>query len=148
MRVLFIKNIKGVGRIGDIKNVSDGYARNFLLPNYAARPATADAVKLVGSLVARRDQDDVLRKEQMNQMVQKLEQTVLELEASSNREGHLYGSIDAQIISRELKKRSILIEPEEIELEHPLKTTGEHVVAIKIAPELGTTLRIKITPKE
>jgi len=148
MRVLFLKNIKGVGRIGDIKNVADGYARNFLLPNNSARPATANAIKLVSSLVARRDQDDVLRKEQMNEMVQKLEQTVLELEAQSNSEGHLYGSIDAQVISRELKKQSILIEPEEIELEHPLKTTGEHVVGIKIAPELGATLRIKITPKE
>ena len=96
MRVIFLQNIKGVAQIGDIKNVSDGYARNFLIPKNLAKPATAEAEKQAEILKKKRESENLTNKESAVELAKTLEGFVLEVTEDANEEGHLYGSVNAK----------------------------------------------------
>ncbi len=145
MRVIFIKNIKGIAQIGDIKNVPDGYARNFLLPKGVAKTATANIEKQVGILTQKREQEDKYSKERGLETVKKLEGVELHIKGDANNLGHLYGSIDSKIIAKELKNKNINIDEDNINLPHNLKTTGKHEVEIELHPEVKTVINIIVT---
>lgn len=146
MKVLFLKNIKGTAQIGDIKEVSDGYARNFLLKNGLAKAATSDSVKLAETLKLQREKINIESKERGMEIADRLKDSVIEINDEANEQGHLYGSIDAKRIAKEIKdKFKIGISEENINLPQHLKTTGEHEVEIELHPEVKTKLKIIVT---
>lgn len=145
MRVIFLQNIKGVARIGDIKNVNDGYARNYLLPKRIARTADATAEKQAETLVKMRDIESNERKERGLKLAQELAGMTLEIHDDANDQGHLYGGIDAKRIVKELHNKKINISEEYINLPHHLKTTGEHEVEIEFHPEVKAKLKVIVT---
>src|SRR3989344_6522231 len=98
MKVLFLQNIKGVAQIGDIKEISDGYARNFLLPRKLAKAATSEVAKESEGLKQKRELMDSKNKVAAEEMAKRLEGASLEMNEGANTEGHLYGSIDAKKI--------------------------------------------------
>lgn len=140
MQVLFIKNIKGVAQIGDIKNVSAGYARNFLFPKNLAKIATADAAKQAETLKMLRSEQEVKSKADAEILAKKLEGTVVELAEDASDEGHLYGSVDAKKIAS-----AVHLDPSLIDLPHNLKTVGEHKVVVQLHPTISVTLTILIS---
>ena len=144
MRVLFLQNIKGVAQIGDIKNVSDGYARNFLLPRKLARSADQQAEKLSETLRVKRSASDQERKARAELLVKTLSELSLDFQEDANAEGHLYGSIDGKKISTALKRKGIIVDPEDIVLEHHLKTVGEQNIPIELYPGIIGQLKINI----
>jgi len=144
MRVIFLQNIKGVAQIGDIKNVSDGYARNFLFPKNLAKPATAEAEKQAEILKKKRELEDLSNKESAIEVAKILEGFVMELTEDANEEGHLYGSVNAKIISEALAKKKIKIKEDLINLPEPIKTIGEHEVEIELHPEVKTKIKINV----
>src|SRR3972149_350516 len=105
MKVIFLQNIKGVAQIGDIKNIPDGYARNFLLPRKIVRAATADAEKQAETLKKQRDTIDLKNKEQGIELAKKIENGVIEINDEANEQGHLYGSIDPKRIAKEINNK-------------------------------------------
>lgn len=145
MRIIFLQNVKGVAQIGDIKNVADGYAMNFLLPRKIAAPATASSEKQSETLKQKREKDSALSKERGLKLAKKMENMVLQINDDANDQGHLYGSIDAKRIAKELKNKKIEIAEENINLPHHLKTTGEHEVEIEFHPEVKTKLKVIVT---
>jgi large subunit ribosomal protein L9 len=146
MKVVFLKNIKNVARIGDIKEVNDGYARNFLLPNKMARAASADAMKQAEILKAQRQEIDTKNKEKGIELAKKMEGAVIEINDEANEQGHLYGSIDAKRIAKEINdKLKIGISEEMINMPQHFKTTGEHEVEIELHPEVKTKLKVIVT---
>ncbi len=145
MRVIFLQNIKGVAQIGDIKNVTDGYARNFLLPHKLARPATADATKLAESLKAKREKQYGTDKETSLELAKKLGGITLEIKEDANEEGHLYGSINEKKIIHALKEQGIGIKDENIILPQHIKTVGEHEVEIELHPEVKTKVKVLVS---
>lgn len=148
MRVIFLQNIKGVAQIGDIKNVADGYARNFLLTHKLARPATVDATKFAESLKAKREKQYGTDKEGALELAKRLEGITLELKEDANEEGHLYGSINEKKIAHALKERGISVKDENITLPQHIKTVGEHKVEIELHPEVKTKVKILVTPNK
>lgn len=148
MRVIFLENIKGVARIGDIKNVADGYARNFLFAKNLARPATADAEKQAELLKSKREKHYETSKEEALELAKKLENLTLELAEDTNDEGHLYGSINEKKIVAALKERGINLKEENINLPQHLKTVGEHEVEIELHPEVKIKIKVLITPNK
>lgn len=145
MKVIFLQNIKGVAQTGDIKNVSDGYARNFLIPKNLARPATAEAEKQAEILKKKRESENLANKENAAELAKTMEGLILELEEGANEEGHLYGSVNAKRIAGELGKNKIRIKEDLINLPEPIKTVGEHEVEIELHPEIKTKIKIKIS---
>lgn len=146
VKVIFLQNIKGVAQIGDIKNVADGYARNFLIPKNFARPATAEAEKQAKILKKRRESENLANKENATEMMRTMEGLILEFEEGANEEGYLYGSINAKKIVKELAKNKIKIKEDLINLPEPIKTVGEHEVELELYPEVKTKIKIIVSP--
>jgi large subunit ribosomal protein L9 len=148
MRVIFLQNIKGVAQIGDIKEVADGYARNFLIPKNIAKPATADIQKQLEALKKKVELEDIANKEKAIQLAKILDAFVLKIAEDANEEGHLYGSINAKRIAEELMKNKIEIKEDFINLTKPIKAIGEYEIELKLHPEIKTKIRVIVLPPQ
>lgn len=144
MKVIFLQNIKGVAQMGDIKDVSDGYARNFLLPRKLAKAASAQSIKEAELLRQKREIVDATRKERGERLVKDLEGLELEFIEDSNDDGHLYGSVHAEQIAEALNKKGFKVTEDEINLPQPLKTVGEHEVEVEPYKDLKVNVKLKI----
>jgi len=145
MKIIFLQNIKGVARIGDVKNVADGYARNFLFPKKMAQPATPENLKNIESLAKKREEDYANKRERGLKLTEKMAGLELHVRQDANDQGHLYGSVDEKIIVKELKKRGIEISPEEINLPSHMKEVGEHEVEIEFHHEVKAKFKVIVT---
>lgn len=145
MKVIFLKNIKGVAQIGDIKNVADGYARNFLLPKKVVQLATDDTKNLVETLRNKRELNSVDQKIKGLELIKKLDELVLAIKEDANDQGHLYGSVSAKTIVRGLKEHKIDVTEEMINLKQHIKVLGNHEVEIELHPEAKTKLKLVVT---
>lgn len=147
MKVLFLQNVKGVAQIGDIRNVSDGYARNFLLPRNIARKADAGSVKQAETLKLRREAEEIKSKAQAEELAKKLQDITIELHEDANDEGHLYGSVDAKHIAKAIQaSHHITLSADQFNLQHHLKSIGEHIVEIDLHKDVKVSLKIEIKP--
>lgn len=145
MKVIFNQDVKGKGKKGEVKNVSDGYARNYLLKNNLAVEATSGNVKALQAQKNKEKQEEQNEVEEAKQLKEKLENLTLELTAKSGEGGRLFGSITSKQIAEELKKRhQIKIDKRKIELDQPIRTLGVTKVSIKIHPEVTGTLNVHI----
>lgn len=144
MKVIFLENVKGVGRKGDVKTVADGYFLNFLAPRNLAKKATDDAVKQAES----RRQKEVMEKERLKEEVvmvkTKLEATVIELKGKANGQ-KLYASINTEDLIK------VLVDKVKIRLDKSnfpggvhLKEIGEHQVEVKLAEGKKAVLKVII----
>ncbi|MBI2626930.1 MAG: 50S ribosomal protein L9 [Parcubacteria group bacterium] len=144
MRIILLTNIKGLGLIGDIKVVRDGYARNFLLPKRLVLPATEENLKKIDDLKKQRNILMEKEKESAQGLVEKLKELNLVIYSKSNDEGTLYAGIDQKKIAEELKKNGIVVDQEYIKLADHLKNVGEHSVIFEYSPDIQTEFKINI----
>lgn len=138
MRVILLKDIRSVGQKGEVKNVSDGYARNFLLPQELAKLATESEIKILDQAklaeVKNREEKTAALKKKAEEI--KGKQFIFEVAAAEK--GEAFGSIGEKDIKKALEKTDI--EVAKVLLEKPLKSLGEHEVEI----ELGFGIKTKI----
>lgn len=146
MKVIFLQDVKGQGKKGEIKNVSDGYAKNFLLPKGAAVEATNSNLNdIKGKNESIQYQKD-MAEENARILSKKLEDVSLVLTAKSGDNGKLFGSITAKDVADELKKLSkIDIDKRKIVLPDGIKALGEYTLDVKLHP--GITGKLKVTVK-
>lgn len=147
MKVLLEQDVKGTGKKGDIVNVSDGYARNFLFPKKLAAPADASAVNAANiqksAAAHRRFEAGVKARED----AKLLEGQVVTLTARVGEGGKLFGAITGKEIAAALKEqKGFDIDKKKIALSEPIKTTGEYTAKISLFE--GTSAEIKIIVKE
>ncbi len=138
MKVFFLKDVKGVGRHMEIKNVADGYARNFLIPQGLAVLATDSALRLKASA----DQKTILQEKQSKETGEKIKNEILEFSLKHGEKGGLFGSLKAQDILLELEKRGY--KNIEIEIPRPIKTTGEHEVKINCGGGIYSKIKVRV----
>jgi large subunit ribosomal protein L9 len=148
MKVILLQNIKGFGRIGDIKNVSDGHARNFLFPRKLAKAASEGAVKEADALQKKREAMDLKDKENAQKALAILNDTVLEFSKKASSAGTLFSSLTKDEVAKEItKKAGVGVEPKMIDFgeagEH-IKQVGEHVAAIEFGKGLEASVRVNI----
>lgn len=148
MKVILLKEIPKLGKPGEVKQVADGYARNFLIPFGYAEPATEPAMKNI----ARRQTEisSRLAREQaaFQGLAEKLRQTPLRFALKLGKRGQAFGSITAQDIAEKLAEQGIKIEKDWIELEHGLKTAGEHTITIKLPHQIEAGIKIEVVPEK
>ena len=142
--VIFLQNIRNVAQIGDIKEVADGYARNFLLPRKLAVLATANTIKMAEQLQQKRVLETQKEEGIIKQLMETLSGYILEIERAASEEGTLYDGLDAAEISGQLKKKGFRIEPEQINLEAALKKVGSREIEIEFSKDKKTTLKVNI----
>jgi large subunit ribosomal protein L9 len=146
VELLLAENVANLGRQGDIVRVKPGYARNFLLPQGLATVATDSNKRMVESHRQRQAQAAAKKLDEFRKLANKLADYPVTMEANANDEGHLYGSVVAVDISRELKKASFDVEPEQIVLEGPLKELGMYTVQLQLHPEVPAEVKVWVVP--
>ena len=143
MKIILLQNIKGFGQIGDVKNVSDGYGRNFLLPRKMAKAANENSMKEVESLKAKRVIMIEAEKKNALEAVEKLKDVVIEFTKKATKTGKLFAGIDKEDIAKEIKKASgVQLQEEMIGHEEPIKHIGEHLVDLNLSPEVKTQIKV------
>ncbi len=143
MKVILQKDVKDLGKVGDLLNVASGYARNFLFPRKLAAEATEKRVKEFEHLkrVAEVQKNKAI--EARKTIVQSLTGTVVEFKVQASEDEKLFGSISAQEISRELAKKGFEVDRKDIVLPAPIKVLGQHKAEVVLGE--GDTLKAEIT---
>lgn len=145
MKVIFIKDMKGQGKKGEVKEVSEGYATNFLFPRGVARPATEGNMKTLEQQHASEQKRKEQEKEEAVQLGKKLEDMTVTLKAKSGEGGRLFGAITSKQIAEALAEQKIKIDKRKIELGEPIRHLGVTQVPVKLHPDVKATLKVQIT---
>ncbi|MDD3679090.1 MAG: 50S ribosomal protein L9 [Patescibacteria group bacterium] len=146
MKVIFLENLNEF-KVGDIKNVPDGYARNFLIPRGIAEIATESKIKELETKIEKIKKDEEQRVSEANKLAERISGLKIILTEEVNEEGHLYGAITAKEISEALSKNGIEIEPANIIIEEPIKELGESEIVVKVGHGVESTLKISVKRK-
>ncbi len=133
MQVILLKNVAKLGKKYDVKEVSDGYALNFLIPKGIAEPALGGAIKKLEDLKTKEEENRKIQEDLLSKNLHSLEGVVLEMEETANEQGHLFAGIHKEEIVVELERQTRLeILPEHIILEKPIKEVGEHEIEVSV----------------
>ena len=148
MKVLLRSDVKGIGRRGDIVNVSSGHARNFLLPNDLAIVANSGTIAQAEVMRKSREQQIAADRESARLVAASLSTTVIKIAAKAGNEGRLFGSINAvEIAKAVLDQTGVTIDRKNIQVEAPLRQLGEHSVSAEIFADVVATLKLEIVAK-
>jgi large subunit ribosomal protein L9 len=145
MKVIFLKDVKGKGKKGEVKNVADGYAHNFLIKQGLAVEASSAAMS---SLSAQKKKEEKQAEEELNQakeLKEKIEKLTVELAAKSGEGGRLFGSITSKQIAEALQKQhKIKIDKRKIELDDAIRALGYTKVPVKLHSDVTATLNVHV----
>ena len=148
MKVILLQDIKGTGKKDQILEISDGYARNYLLPRKLAKEATAEAVNaLERSRGADRHREE-MRRQEAETRARELKGKVVQVEVKGGENGKLYGSITNDQIATALKEQhGIEVDKRKLEQEEPIKTVGQSFVTLKLYPGISTRMIVNVKVK-
>ncbi|MEH7224779.1 50S ribosomal protein L9 [Bacillus sp. JJ1566] len=145
MKVIFLKDVKGKGKKGDVKNVSDGYAHNFLLKQNLAIEATPANMKTLEAKKNKESKEAAEELAQSKQLKEKLETLTVELQAKAGEGGRLFGSVTSKQIADELaKKHGIKIDKRKFDLPDGIRALGFTNVSVKLHPEVTATVKVHV----
>jgi large subunit ribosomal protein L9 len=147
MKVILTGDVAKLGKSGELKDVADGYARNFLIPRKLAVPAAGGAYRAWQHDIANREEKREREKEDAEIAAQRIASTTLTLGVKVGEGGKLYGSIGAKDIADALGRRGIEIDRHKVDLEEPLKTLGTYKVAVKVYQGLSPEVTVVVEPK-
>ena len=147
MKVILTTDVATLGKSGEMKNVADGYARNFLIPHKLAVPAAGGAYRAWQHDIASREEKRKREREEAEIAAQRISSTTLTMGVKVGEAGKLYGSITAKDIADALGRRGIVVDRHKIELEEPLKTLGTYKVAVKVFTGMTPEVTVVVEPK-
>ncbi|PLS15771.1 50S ribosomal protein L9 [Bacillus sp. M6-12] len=145
MKVIFLKDVKGKGKKGEVKNVADGYAHNFLIKQGLAVEASNSSMK---TLEAQKNKEQKVAEQELQQakeLKDKLEKLTVELNAKAGEGGRLFGSITTKQVAEELqKKHSIKLDKRKMELPEGIRSLGHTKIPVKLHQEVTATLTVHV----
>ncbi|PKG24298.1 50S ribosomal protein L9 [Niallia nealsonii] len=145
MKVIFLKDVKGKGKKGEVKNVADGYANNFLLKQGLAVEANTSAVSTLNAQKKKEEKQAIEELNEAKKLKEVIEKINVELNAKSGEGGRLFGSITSKQIAEELnKKHQIKIDKRKIELNDAIRSLGYTKVPVKLHQEVIATLNVHV----
>ena len=146
MIVILMKDVKGSGKAGDVVKVSDGYARNMLLPKGLAKEATEGNIRSLEKQKAIAAEKLEEQKAAAKEMAAKLEKITLKIESKGGDSGKLFGSITSKDIAEALEKQEgMKIDKKKIEMKTPIKQARETEVTLKLFTEISAQLKVSVT---
>ncbi len=142
MKIILLKDVAKLGHKYDTKTVSDGHAINLLIPQGLAIAATRDAAKRIENLKAAAEGERKIQEELLVKNIEGLKTATITILGKANEKGHLFAGLRAELIAEEIQKQTRLqVDPSFIQLEHPLKTVGEHLIEVKAG---GKVSKLKV----
>ncbi|MBQ8681843.1 MAG: 50S ribosomal protein L9 [Bacilli bacterium] len=146
MKVIFIKDLKKQGKVNEIKEVSDGYATNFLIKNGYAVKYTKTSSNILNEDIKKKHAMEEKAIDDANKLKQRLEKITLEFKVSANN-GKVFGSVSSKQISEELSKKGIAVDKKMIVTEGSISSLGTHIVIINLHKKVKAELQIKLVQK-
>lgn len=144
MKVILLEDVSKVGRRGEVRDVSDGYARNFLLPKKLALGATAGNLKNLEHIKKQANAKAERAKSDAEALRGRIEALVYEERRQASEEGKLFGSVTAQDLVDFLDKHGVKVERRRVHLEEPIKTLGEASVPVRLHSDVTAQLRVSV----
>ena len=144
MEVIFIKDLKNQGKKGQIKNVKDGYAENYLIKNGYAVKKTKENVSKLNHEVAKKEKLDAENKEKASKLKEQLEKETLEFKVKTGENDKVFGSISVKQIKQELERKGYQIEKSMIEIKNPISSLGFHNVELNLYPEITAIIKVHV----
>jgi large subunit ribosomal protein L9 len=144
MKVIFLKDVKGKAQKGEVKDVSEGYARNYLFKNGLANEATKANLN---SLEAKKKSDrkkEAAERKEAEVLKEKIESMTVELKVKSGEKGRLFGSVTSKQIDQELKKNGIKVNKRKIKLDEPIRELGYSKVPVKVHPDVTAVVNVHV----
>ncbi|MGK4153697.1 50S ribosomal protein L9 [Kurthia gibsonii] len=149
MKVIFLKDVKGQGKKGEVKEVSDGYARNVLLKNKSAVEATPQAMSQLQGQKRKEQQNAEAELQAAKDLKVKVEELTVELKSKTGEGGRLFGSITSKQIADELNKaHGIKVDKRKMDLPEAIRTLGVTKVPVKLHPEVTAILKVHVTEQK
>ncbi|PIC69805.1 50S ribosomal protein L9 [Sporosarcina sp. P18a] len=146
MKVIFLKDVKGKGKKGEVKEVSTGYAQNFLLKNNVAVEATPGNLSKLQGQKDRQMKDAAAELAEAKELKEQVEKLTVELQAKTGEDGRLFGSITSKQIAQALEKQNkIKVDRRKMELPEPIRALGFTNIPIKLHPDVTATLKVHVT---
>jgi len=148
MKVVFMEEVEGTARVGEIKNVADGFARNYLLPRKLAAPATDHYIAIAQARAEKEARRQVrLDEEASTYLVPKMEGASVTIEVRVGEQGKLFGSVTARDIAGALQEAiGVELEHRQVDLRQPIRELGSHEVAVKLTRNVEVQVIVNVEP--
>ena len=147
MKVILTADVPKLGKSGELKDVADGYARNFLIPRKLAVAAAGGAYRAWQHDIANREEKRRRERDEAEVMANRVSSTTLTMGVKVGEGGKLYGSITAKDVADALGRRGITVDRHRVDLEEPLKSLGTYKVAVKVFQGMTPEVTIVVEPK-
>lgn len=148
MKVILIENLENLGRIGDIVDVKDGYARNFLFPKKIALPATEENIKKVKKRMEEAQRKLEIEKLSLEELDRKLRELHILIPKKGGEKDTIFGSVTVSDIWEALSKAGFEIDKKKIHLKEPIKRLGIYTVPIKLNPTITSEVKVEVVKEE
>ncbi len=149
MKVVFLEDVPNVAEAGEMKEVADGYGRNFLIPRKLAVLADAKAANIIEAQLKKKARIQAETEAEMRELAQQMEGKEVILKARSGAKGQLYGSITTTEIAEELSKSTgLVVDKRGMELEEPIRQVGSYEIAIRLTKDIVPKIKVTIVGEE
>jgi large subunit ribosomal protein L9 len=148
MKVLLCEDIDKLGWLGDVVEVNEGYARNYLLPQRLAKPATDVAIRAIAEEKAKRAEQRRLEGRRLQAAAEAVEGAEAVVAAKANEQGHLFGSVTVRQIAMNLRSQGFEVKDEIVQLSEHIKEVGTHPVKLKFAADVIATVNVVVVPEK
>ena len=146
MKVILLSDVKGTGKKGEMHEVSDGYARNFLLPRKLAQPATTQAVGEMKAKQESKAYHDEMDRKAAQELADQLSKLKIQVHAKAGSAGRLFGAVTTKEIAEDLQKQfGSAIDKKKIVLESEIKAFGTYKAEVRLHPEVKASFYVTIT---
>jgi large subunit ribosomal protein L9 len=147
MKVILIEDVQKLGSMGDVVQVKDGFARNYLFPKNLAKLATSSNTKIIEEIKKKKMQALVREKKEAEELKERLSLMSCTLAVEAGEDDKLFGSVSAQEIARAFEEEGISLDKRKIILEEPIKRLGVYHVAVKLHPEVTGEVKVWVVKR-
>ncbi len=144
MEVILLESIHSLGRKGQVVKVKDGFGRNYLLPQHKAMPVNPDTLNRLKNLKKRFELEEAKLVSELQELAKALGETSIEMAVKATQEGHLFGSVNASMISQELDHRGFKILDRNLRIAEPIKSVGTYTVTARLHPDVDAEFTVVV----
>jgi len=148
MKVLLCEDIKKLGWFGDVVEVSNGYARNYLLPQGIAKVVNENSIRAIAEEKAKRAEQRIYESKRLEEAAKTVDGAEAVIASKANEQGHLYGSVTAEQIAANLRAQGFQVANEVVQLPEHIKQVGTHAVTLKFSGNVTATVNLVVVPEQ
>ena len=144
MQLVLIEDVANLGKQGELVEVKPGYGRNYLLPRGLATVPSEHNLRLLERYKQRVQQAREARIADLKVLAEQIARTTVTIEANANEEGHLYGSVGPAEIAKALRGKNLLVEPDMVKMEGPIKEVALYAVKVQLGYEIESEVQVVV----